>query len=87
MMAIKEQLVEDIGRAYNDKTIRIVQSATLALGFMSSAVNVFIYTFKNKTLRKEWLKFICRPFKHERISKRFSQECVEGVVQSVADES
>ena len=60
MMSIKEQLVDDIGVAYHEKTFRIVQSLTLTMGFMSSTVNVFIYTFKNKALRKEWKKFICK---------------------------
>ena len=58
MMSIKEQLVDDIGVSYHQKTFKIVQSMTLTMGFMGSAVNVFIYTFKNKELKKEWKKFI-----------------------------
>ena len=42
MMAIKEQLVDDVGAVYRGKTLRIVQSCCLTLGFMSSAVNVFV---------------------------------------------
>ena len=83
MMAIKEQLVDDVGIVYRGKALRIVQSCCLMLGFMSSAVNVFVYTFKNKALRKEWLKFMCSTMVKRRQSSRHvcQDYCMNDLVQ------
>ena len=82
-MAIKEQLVDDVGIVYRGKALRIVQSCCLMLGFMSSAVNVFVYTFKNKALRKEWLKFMCSTMVKRRQSSRHvcQDYCMNDLVQ------
>ena len=58
-MAIKGSFDVDIEAVYRDHVFEVVRSLCFTLGLTNSACNVFLYTFQNHTLKKEWIKFVC----------------------------